>query len=263
MEDRRKIKECIENGFPVSFLKFGDGEYAAANFWGGTNCDRDYYTHKLGVSLRESFIYQINNNNNCNMGLWHHSDKKVFWDSLVENKSINWVDYHIFIFDNNDLEDNNKFIDKIDLYKKIKDSKRKKIYICNELMVRSKILLDIDYLIHTPLQNWFDNNLEDIINKVIELIGEEDGKHMILTSCGMGAKVLLTELYKRYPKGIYLDIGSALDLICTKKDSRGWNYNYDTLYEKFKENDFIPNDWDNQCYDHIYPKAKICLGTHL
>ncbi len=262
MDGKIEIANSIILDKPITFLKFGDGEYAASNFWRGNNCDNDRYTLKLGFSLRESFKYQVYNNNNCLMGAWHESENKKYWESLVNSNEVKWVDYHIFVFDNHDLEDKNKFSEKINLYKIIKNCKRKKIYICNELMVKAKILLDIDYLIFVPLSNWFDNSLENVIQNIIEIIGEEDGKHMVLTSCGMGAKVVLTELYKKYPNGIYLDIGSALDLICTKKNSRGY-YSYDTFYNNFLENDFIPNGWDSPEYDYIYPIAQQNLGLHL
>ena len=38
-----------------------------------------------------------------------------------------------------------------------------------------------------------------------------------MTSCGQSAKVLIAELHKTYPNGIYLDVGSGLDCICTKR----------------------------------------------
>jgi len=67
-----------------------------------------------------------------------------------------------------------------------------------------------------PFNNWFDKYYETVIEHTAKLIGE-DGNHIIITCCGMGAKVIICELKKRFPRGIYLDFGSALDLICTKK----------------------------------------------
>ena len=93
-----------------------------------------------------------------------------------------------------------------------------------------------------PYNNWFDNQFDDILNKVSELIKNEE-KFIIMTACGMSAKVLITELYKLYKNGIYLDIGNGLDYLCWK-DTRGWSklYNYTYLKEMFK--DLIGNNDD-------------------
>jgi len=113
------------------------------------------------------------------------------------------------------------------------------------------------------LNNWFDIKFDEVVNEVRQLIGEVDGNHIILTACGMSAKVLIAELHKTHPNGIYLDIGSGLDCICTKRDSRGWGYKYDQIYTKFKEHNFLPDDWEDPKYDFIYNDAYNKLGTHL
>jgi hypothetical protein len=67
--------------------------------------------------------------------------------------------------------------------------------------------------------------------------------------------------------GIYLDLdfgsgsGSALDFICTKKNSRGWKHTYDYLLDIMKE--LLPSDWDDEKYNDIYELSKQQLGTHL
>jgi len=82
-----------------------------------------------------------------------------------------------------------------------------------------------------------------------------------MTSCGMSAKVLIAELSKRFPKGLYFDIGSGLDKICTKKDSRGVYKDYNELVDLFK--DIIPEDWNDPKYDYIYNESSPKLGIHL
>ena len=77
----------------------------------------------------------------------------------------------------------------------------------------------------------------------------------------MSAKVLICELYKIFPKGIYLDFGSAIDLICCKKDSRGVEYDYNYIHEFL--NELLPEEWDNEKYNFIYEKAKKNIGIHL
>lgn len=63
--------------------------------------------------------------------------------------------------------------------------------------------------------------------------------------CGQSLKVFIAELHKVYPYGIYMDIGSALDFTCTKKQSRGWSYSYNETSQAFKINNFLPIDWDD------------------
>ncbi len=132
---------------------------------------------------------------------------------------------------------------KIEIYKAIKNSKVKKIMICNQLMVKAQKLLNIDYMIYVPFNNWFDSYFEEVLSRVIEQI-TPGIPHIVLTCCGMSSKVLISELLKRSDAncGIYLDIGSALDFLCTKKDSRGWQalYDYDYLCKIFK--DLLPDD---------------------
>jgi hypothetical protein len=60
------ITELIKKDLPFIFAKFGDGEYAAANGWYGTNCDRDPYTKKLQNGLIQAIKYfSLINNAYC------------------------------------------------------------------------------------------------------------------------------------------------------------------------------------------------------
>ena len=77
----------------------------------------------------------------------------------------------------------------------------------------------------------------------------------------MSAKVLICELIKRFPNNIYLDFGSALDKICTKRTSRGWEPSYEQFMEDLKE--IIPEKWNNSEYEPIYKEAQFKLGIHI
>ena len=279
------LSECVNNNIPVSFSKYGDGEFFCAfgafdyNNNKKENCDNDSYTLKLSESLKHSFKYMVETANNAYIGLWHNYEYKSKWDSLI-TKPVKWADYYTIIFhkhivtdivnnnddnnnndnDNNDNNNDDNNNDKVLLYKSIKKSKLKKIIICNQLLEKSKILLDIDYIVNVPINNWFDTNFESILENVKQII-KDDGNHIVITCCGMSAKVLICELTKTFPKGIYLDFGSALDLICTKKDSRGYTYSYD--YTKNLLKDIIPEDWDNNKYNSIYNNANKKLGLHM
>lgn len=118
----------------------------------------------------------------------------------------------------------------------------KKVFICNKSLIKSKKLLNIDHLILIPYNNWFDSQFDNILNKVSELIKNEE-KFIVMTVCGMSAKVLISELYKLYENGIYLDIGNGLDYLCWK-DTRGWNKMYSREYLKEMFKDMIENSDD-------------------
>jgi hypothetical protein len=254
------IVNCIKDNVPVIFLKYGDGEYLCSsknfndkNNNNKANCDNDNYTIKLSKSITESFKYIAENCKNYYFGRWHDKFVVDYWNSLVNNE-VNWVDYHTLLIYNNDLS-------KLEIYKAIKNSKQKKIYICNELLVKAEILLNIDYMIYVPKNNWFDTNFESILEKIKEIMKLYEDDYIVLTSCGMSAKVLISELYKIYPNEIYLDIGSGLDTICTKRSTRGLLVNYEFCYNYFKS--ILPENWDDSKYDYIYKRAQIELGLHL
>ena len=247
------IMECIKSSTPVSFLKYGDGEFNCMCRHYGSNCDGDNYTHKLSNSLRVSFKYVVENTNESYIGAWHTDNVKRYYESLT-NKPIKWSKYHTLIFDkNNDIM-------KAKLYKTIKHSTRKKIILCNKHLIKSKKLLNLDHMVFVPLNNWFDNDFENIFNQISNLIGE-DNNHILITCAGMGSKVLIAELIKKFPNGIYLDFGSALDTICTKHDTRGFNHGYEYFVNMLK--DCLPDDWESDHYNVIYESAQKNLGKHL
>ncbi len=258
--------KCIEEKNPVIFCKFGDGEYYCMSKYTKDismerNCDNDNYTKNLSDSLISSFNY-ISKVNNAWIGRWHlwRNDGASDYFQNLSNHKVNWAPYHTFIFDNKDFESNEYFSKKIKIYNSIKKSKLKKIYICNKLLIKSKSLLDIDYLVHVPLNNWFDNEFDKIFLEIKTLIGDE--KCIILTSCGMSSKVLIAELHKFNPQCLFFDLGSAIDLICTKRNSRG-NIEYTTIYDKFSKYFDLPDDWNDSKYEPIYKEAYNNLGIHL
>lgn len=259
MEDiTDKITDCILNKIPISFSKYGDGEYNCANNYFGYNCDNDSYTEKLGNAIRNSFIYMTTNEyaSNNYIGVWHNYENTGFWKSLVNN-NINWSNYHTILID--DLK-GDSFQRKLNMYKAIQETPLKKYVICNSLLIKSKILLNATSLIHVPLRNWFDNYFDELIKIVCQEIGEDE-QPIVITACGMGAKVVIAELHKKYPRGIFLDFGSAMDLICTKRDSRGRGYSYEELYNSLFS--ILPNDWHDPKYEAIYLDAQQNLGIHL
>jgi len=253
------ITECIKNNRPIVFIKLGDGEFSCANRWPGHNCDHDNNTRAKGDGIINSVRYLTSNSINVHFGLWPDSGKQAFWERL-STKPIPWTHYHSILIDKRDiLEQSTTLHDKITLFKTIKESPLKKIFICNELLVKAKQLLNIDSMIYIPLKNWFDTELGRIIQEAQSNI-DQNGT-ITLIACGMGGKVLITELVKLFPKGIFLDIGSGLDFLCTQRDSRGHGYSYEELKTAFK--DLLPADWDDEKYNSIITQARGALGIHL
>jgi hypothetical protein len=248
------INNLIKDDIPFIYVKFGDGEYNASIGVNGHNCDNDLYTYKLQKGLKESInYYSLVNNAFC--GKWYNIKISNYFDSIVSGK-INWLDYECFIINNLIVENKSK----LELYKSIKNSKRKKLIISNELLIKSINLLNIDKHIVVPYRNWFDNMFDDIYEQIIKYYND-DLNVFIITCAGMGSKVLIMELHKKFPNGIFIDIGSGLDYLCTKKSSRGNKYDYESLENYFKE--ILSNDWYDSKYNYIYEKAKTNIGIHL
>ena len=127
-------------------------------------------------------------------------------------------------------------------------------------MEKAQPLLNIDLMIYIPLNNWFDTSFEElmqILNKVIST----DEQYIIMCSAGMGAKVVICELTKLFPNNIYLDIGSALDTICTKRVTRDINRTYEKVLYYLQ--DILPSDWNDPKYEYIYDEANHKMGLHM
>jgi hypothetical protein len=228
------IIDSINNYKPISFSKYGDGEYFCAFGYNGHNCDKDNYTPKLREALIKSFKYVTDGTNNNYIGKWPNDSQINDWQKLV-SQPIKYAKYHTLIFD--EVDDHKK----VEIYKTIKKSKLKKIIVCNESLKKSKLLLDADELIIIPFNNWFDNQFDNVLNNLKNVLGNSNN-HIVITSCGMSAKVLICELLKLYPNGIYLDFGSALDKICTKIETRAFTFSYEYLKKQLHE--LLPVNWD-------------------
>ncbi len=253
MEITKTITECIRRRIPVSFSKYGDGEYACANAFNGHNCDADSYTEKKRAALIESFKYMTQSAENSYVSYWT-DDISSYWQSLT-TVPIRWAKLHTLILDDASVED------KIELYKTIKQSNMKKIYICNPLMVKAQTLLNIDWLVHVPLNNWFEILFVKLIAIIKNIVVSSNDQFIIMCSAGMSSKIIICELHKLFPNNIYLDIGSALDTICTKRVTRDRRRTYENALERMR--DLIPDDWNDPKYEYIYEEAKKKMGIHM
>lgn len=94
-------------------------------------------------------------------------------------------------------------------------------------------MLNIDNHVIIDENNWFAKEYNKILNETINLVTDEN-KIMFLFSGGMGAKVLICDLHKRYPNGIFIDLGSALHLLFTKESIRAVSGTYDEYFKYFE-----------------------------
>jgi hypothetical protein len=212
------IIKYIEQNIPFVFAKFGDGEYYASIKANGGNCDGTPYTQKLGDGIIESFKY-LTDLPNVYIGKWlDFKGVADYFQSLTTN-TVNWENYNIFISRSRD-----EFLNRaLPYFKAIRNAKQEKIYICNETMVnRSKEILNIDRHVVIHPVNWFEADYENILQSAIKTVQQPDNV-IIMTSAGMGAKILIADLRRYFPNAIILDIGSAIDFLCSHRRSRDYH----------------------------------------
>jgi hypothetical protein len=257
------ITGAILNHIPIVFIKLGDGEFMCANFFPGSNCDRDTYSVNKGRDILAAVKYLSEETNNSYIGCWHASDHRNFWQNGV-NAPIRWVHYHSLVVHGAEdipFSSHKDIVDsKVTMYKTIKESNLKKIYLCNQLLERVKILLDVDTMIYVPLSNWYDTEFDRVFQECKQALDTSE-QCIFMTSAGMGSKSLIAFLVKLYPTSIFIDIGSSLDFICTKRDSRGYGYTYEDILHLFR--DMIPTNWNDSRFDWIYPEAQRVMGVHI
>jgi hypothetical protein len=257
------ITKAVLDRTPIVFIKLGDGEFSCASFKPGSNCDRDNYSHKKGRDILHAVKYLAEETPNSYFGCWHGSDDRGFWQRDV-NVPIRWVHYHSLVI--HGAEDmpfsshEDIVTSKVTMYKTIKESNLKKIFMCNRLLERVKILLDVDTMIYVPQSNWYDTELVRVFHECNQAL-ETSEQCIFMTAGGMGSKPLIASLVKLFPKSIFIDIGSSLDFICTKRDSRGYGYTYEDILYLF--GDMLPSGWDDTGFDWIYPEAQEMMGLHI
>lgn len=210
------IIDHIINNKSIVYAKYGDGEYYAATNQSGMNCDRTPYTPELGAGIISSFKY-LTQIPSVYIGKREELSVVAYFESLVSTP-IQWMDYHIFMFTSL-----TSFLEREPIYRTIKNAPQQKIYICNKTMVdRSKLFLKIDTHIIVDKTNWFTKEYATILTNTSAAVKNRDSV-MFLLSAGMGAKVLIADLYRQFPNAIILDIGSMLDYICSLRASRDYH----------------------------------------
>ncbi len=82
-------------------------------------------------------------------------------------------------------------------------------------------LFNINNTILIHPSDWYEQSYNTVLNRIKDTV-INSSSIIIMTSAGMGAKALLSDLRKVYPNAILIDIGSAFDVF-TYKATRSYN----------------------------------------
>ena len=178
------LRDKICNGENFQFIKFGDGEFLCMMGSIGHNCDLHPYSRDLGEKLSQAYQY-LAPLESAYIAEWREDKFEGFTRELNSKLpcSPQYVPYEALLSNNLDSE-------LYHLYKGVKDSRRKKIFIGNKRMRGIIRLLDIDNFIEIPEINCFAK-YDSILNALKPL---NDTNNIFLFSAGMPAKCLIHEL---------------------------------------------------------------------
>ena len=87
------------------------------------------------------------------------------------------------------------------------------------------------------------------IGKYHRISKEAKEKNIFMFCAGMGSKCLIAALRKLYPDSLFIDIGSGIDFLCAKRNTRGAALTYEIIENYFKP--ILPDDWNDPKYDPI------------
>lgn len=201
----------IEKNENFSFIKFGDGEFFCMMGEKGQNCDKHPYSEELGKKLYDAW-YFFNSIDNIYIAEWagHKPGMRLetpfekFQCELIEktNIDVNFVNFEILL--QNTLSEN-----KFNFLRKIKNFKRKKIFVGPKRLFGVKNFLNVDVLIEVPVVNSFS----EYTNILEKLLTEITDNSIIMFASGMPSKSFIHKALE-YNKNITcLDIGSGFDAI--------------------------------------------------
>lgn len=224
-----KFSELIKNEIPFYFEKWGDGEFYTIKLRQEEqyqNCDGDKYTKKFSTDLLKALEEIEKDSENHYIGQWlYHKEVYDFFNQY----KFNFVNFHRFMFYEGDYEE------KIEIFRNIKNSKLKKVYVCNkDLQEKLKPLLNIDDFLIIPKNNWYDEKGEEVFEKLKLLI---DRKSIVLFSCGSADHILINKLKQYNRNNILISIGSGFDWYATGKSTRSQELTKDeyfSIIEKIK-----------------------------
>ena len=220
----------IKNNNNFSFTKYGDGELKCIFSFedGEKNCDNHPYSVKLAKLLSVSLVENCKRNNVFigDWTGWNGDALSSLRDEFLHLYSIiaNFVYYEALL---NHDEINLKLVN---LFKTVKESKRKKIFIRPDKLNEIKSILNIDETISVPETDSF-SEYERIKSQALNLI---EDNCIFVFSFGMASKVLTNDILSANSKVTILDVGSGFDPISLTK-TRDGQVNSEEVRKIYKE----------------------------
>ena len=194
---------------PFIFTKFGDGEIACMNGEVGHNCDRHPYSENLGVHLIDSFLY-LTSEDYCYIAKWVDDEYKDILRNKWPVEFDNWVEYDTMLHVEGQLDGYIK-----GFMSRLKSDVRIKVFVGPERLSGVNKLLDIDYHIIIPTINAY--SVCDKAYNMMESLAKNHPDVIFIFSSGMMAKVLISDIHKKYKKCTFIDMGSSFDPIFVGK----------------------------------------------
>lgn len=223
---RNELISKINNNEQIIFVKYGDGEINCMLGHKGENCDGDPYIPELRYGLIQSLeIYCTQQN--AYIAKWPFGNSLDYIIQHFKFPTPKYTDYHLAMNDDEFNKDNSMY----NLVESIQKIKKKKIIITNELNNSMKDLFNADVLIRVPQNNWF----KDHPYYFQQVFNELTNDSLLITAAGQGSKVLIATALIYFPNISCIDIGSSFDILCKKKNTRGWKHTYEDEYAYYKD----------------------------
>ena len=190
-ESIREWQQKIESGEPFVYVKYGDGEQQCMEAVEGATIDGQSYSFEIDLALRKSynFLFTLPN---LYMAFWRDPKSEV--------------DGGILLHQNPGTRKDLKPLH--DFYKAIRDSSKTKVLVGPPKLRRAAEMLKANF-IEVPEKDAFSKR-DEIMGK-LRLNPVNGG--IYLFSCGLLAKVLITDLVRLDPTITCLDTGSSFDPI--------------------------------------------------
>jgi hypothetical protein len=222
--------DFIKNDHNFTIVRFHDGEFRCmiATDEQEHNCDGNYYYKAQGLELIKAYVYFLQAED-VSITRWASHTYSI-QDAIEKDYQGSFDKESKFVYSDL-LTHKLPFRPKlVEFFRAIKNSKRKKLYISNYMMLNAlKAILNLDFGCSIPEVNCYlerDEVLEGSY-KLLEHTGAND--NIVLVSAGMFSEIIIMHLHKRYPNNTYIDIGSTFDGLI--KFSRDYNKSFEYGYE--------------------------------
>lgn len=191
----RKILSCDN----FNLVRVGDGEIQCMVGVKGHNCDFQSYSPKLQKALKES-LSSLGKIDNTFFSRWKlDGPEQAVISSLEEELGIKCTEDHDLLMHRvGEITS-----DHYELWKTIKESPRRKVFVGPDRLSGVMHFLNVDVMTVVPQHEAFDRPFDP----------EALDNDIWLFSAGLAAKVWIGEVVKKNPNVTCIDTGSAFDPI--------------------------------------------------